>query len=89
MPFSPAKLKQARTAAKLSQGRLAHHLSMVIEGGFITGESISRWERGRNPPDANMLELLARTLDRPIDYFFERAIDRKRQSTGRAKVAQS
>lgn len=60
--FDPAKLKEARTAAGLSQGTLARKI-----GAHFT--SISDWERGVNSPSARHLASLSDALGVSMDWF--------------------
>lgn len=60
--FDPAKLKEARKAAGLSQGVLAARI-----GAHFT--SISDWERGVNQPSARHLASLSDALRVPMDFF--------------------
>ncbi len=60
------KIREARTAAGLTQSELARALE--------TSESqISKWENGENEPRAHTLERMAVALHRPVGFFFDPA----------------
>jgi transcriptional regulator with XRE-family HTH domain len=69
MPFDPARLKEARSQAKLTQNGLALQIAKA-KGVGLTNQTVYRWERGMNPPDANMLELIASITGKSVDFFY-------------------
>lgn len=65
----PARLKEARQRAKLSQKELG------IRAGideFSASPRINHYEKGRHMPDFLTLERLAAVLGVPVPYFFAR-----------------
>ena len=56
------RLKQARTAKKLSQNELAKLVDVHVT-------NISRYERGENKPTTEVLSKLANALDTTTDYL--------------------
>lgn len=56
------QIKKARAESQLSQSELGKKIG-------VTWEMISRYENGKSSPRKN-LEKIARTLDKPIQYFF-------------------
>ena len=65
MPFSPARLREQRKAAGLSQTRLS-----TLVG--CSASEISSYERGRWRPSIDRLEPMAEALGVRIDALFEK-----------------
>ena len=63
-PF-PIRLHEARLMMKLSMEKLAE-----LTGGFITKQSISRYEKGIMRPKRDALQALAQALHISEDYFY-------------------
>jgi transcriptional regulator with XRE-family HTH domain len=60
-------MKEARTAAKLSQERLG-----VLAGidEMSSSARMNQYERGKHEPDFSMVERLAQVLNVPESYFY-------------------
>lgn len=58
-------LKGLRVKAGLSQSALAERIG-------VTAQAVSKWERGRSMPDANMLPIIADLFQVTIDTLFGR-----------------
>ncbi|MBQ7688787.1 MAG: helix-turn-helix domain-containing protein [Clostridia bacterium] len=58
------KIAKLRMGAGLSQARLADVL-------FVSRELVSKWETGRNRPDRNMLEALAKLFSVPFNELID------------------
>lgn len=56
------QIKKARAEAQLTQSELGKKIG-------VTWEMVSRYENGKSSPRKN-LEIIARTLGKPIQYFF-------------------
>ena len=67
-PF-PIRLHEARLMMKLSMEKLAE-----LTGGFITKQSISRYEKGIMRPKRDALRALAQALHISEDYFYRNSI---------------
>ena len=67
-PF-PIRLHEARLMMKLSMEKLAE-----LTGGFITKQSISRYEKGIMRPKRDALRALAQALHISEDYFYNNSI---------------
>lgn len=65
-PF-PKRLFQARSQAGVSQKELG--IRIGIEPGSASGR-MNHYEKGRHMPDFEMIEKLAKELDKPVAYFF-------------------
>lgn len=65
-PF-PARLKSARTKAKVSQKELGIKIGM--EASSASGR-MNHYEKGRHVPDVATLKRLAEELNVPLNYFF-------------------
>ncbi|MDA6259892.1 helix-turn-helix transcriptional regulator [Escherichia coli] len=65
-PF-PARLKQARKKAGLSQKDLG--IKAGMDEGSASGR-MNHYEKGRHIPDIDMLKKLASELGVPLSYFF-------------------
>jgi transcriptional regulator with XRE-family HTH domain len=63
MSFNPAKIREARKELGWTQFDLSWR-------SRLPEPYIGRWERGQNKPNMEALEVLARTLDKPLEYFF-------------------
>ena len=63
----PARLKQARTALKISQKELGLRLGM--EAGTASAR-MNHYEKGKHTPDFNTLKAIADELGVPVAYFF-------------------
>jgi len=59
-------IKKHRTALSLTQEQLADRLS-------VSAQAVSKWERGENMPDAEMLPQIADVLGVSIDTLFDRS----------------
>lgn len=59
------KIKQARMKINVSQGELAGYVG-------VDRQSIYNWERGTYEPKPTQLKIIARALNKPINYFFDR-----------------
>lgn len=58
------RLRTARTERGLTQRELANKLG-------ITEQAVSKWERGANLPDTEMLDGISQVLDCSLDYLFQ------------------
>lgn len=65
-PFTK-RLYQARSQAKISQKELG--IRIGIEPGSASGR-MNHYEKGRHMPDFELIERLAKELDKPVAYFF-------------------
>ncbi|HIF9084646.1 helix-turn-helix domain-containing protein [Photobacterium damselae] len=63
----PARLKEARKKAKLSQKALGVRIGMD-EGS--ASARMNQYEKGKHAPDIQTLKLIADELDVPLNYFF-------------------
>jgi len=61
--FDPQRLRQARIDAGLTQSDLSLASGIALR-------NITRWEHGRSEPRAKWLIRLAKTLEKPPDFFF-------------------
>lgn len=61
------RLKEARTAKKLSQKKLG-----ILAGldEFVASTRINRYEKGVHEADINTIQRLSKILDTPVPYFF-------------------
>lgn len=60
--FSGSNLKDLRNKQNLSQETLAEMLNIHVN-------TIRRWEQGKQAPDANKLDILAKALNVPVTAF--------------------
>jgi transcriptional regulator with XRE-family HTH domain len=63
----PARLKQARKKAKITQKDLGIKIGM--EPSSASGR-MNHYEKGRHTPDVTALQRMADELDVPLNYFF-------------------
>lgn len=72
MNFSAARMLDARLAANLSRGDLAHRVR-TISGDAIKADSstIRRWEKGLNEPGASAVGCIAKATGKDIEFFYE------------------
>ena len=63
----PARLKQARKKAKITQKDLGIKIGM--EPSSASGR-MNHYEKGRHTPDITALQRMADELDVPLNYFF-------------------
>ncbi|NUW74008.1 helix-turn-helix transcriptional regulator [Vibrio mediterranei] len=63
----PARLKEARKKAKLSQKSLGVRIGMD-EGS--ASARMNQYEKGKHAPDIQTLKLIADELGVPLNYFF-------------------
>jgi len=63
----PARLKQARKKAKITQKDLGIKIGM--EPGSASGR-MNHYEKGRHTPDVTALQRMADELNVPLNYFF-------------------
>ncbi|MFT4927553.1 MAG: transcriptional regulator with XRE-family HTH domain [Phenylobacterium sp.] len=63
----PIRLKQARTAAKISQKELGLRLGMDDN---TASSRMNHYEKGRHTPDYQTLKRIADELGVPVSYFF-------------------
>lgn len=61
------RIREAREAAGLSQRRLGIVAELDVT---VASPRINQYEQGRHMPNLQMLERLARILDRPLPWFF-------------------
>jgi Zn-dependent peptidase ImmA (M78 family)/DNA-binding XRE family transcriptional regulator len=66
--FTPSRLTVARMRRRFSKKDLA-------EAASLTPHAILRYESGENIPSLVVTQRLARTLDFPIDFFFDPEVD--------------
>jgi transcriptional regulator with XRE-family HTH domain len=64
--FSPARLKQHRTAAKLDRAHFA-----VLSGRSIT--AVESWEQGRKTPNSESLDAIADVFGIDVIDLFDEA----------------
>jgi len=62
-----ARLREARTAAGLSQRELGVRAGLDPSGA---SPRINQYERGKHTPDTSTLAKLGQVLDVPVAYFF-------------------
>lgn len=60
------RIAQARKDRRWKQKELAAAV-------HVEPTTVSRWETGRHAPDIDVLEQVARALDRPLSYFVDDA----------------
>ncbi|MGI1669592.1 MAG: helix-turn-helix domain-containing protein [Neptuniibacter sp.] len=65
-PF-PKRLQQARSQAGVSQKELG--IRIGIEPSSASGR-MNHYEKGRHMPDFEIIEKLAKELDKPVAFFF-------------------
>lgn len=83
-----ALIRDLRSAAGWSQGRLATELCRVSDHATVTREMISRWETGKRRPGPFWLRHLATALQVPLMTFDEVArVDRRTLLTDLAATA--
>lgn len=70
MTVFSARLKEARTAAGLSQERLG--VLAGIEEASASAR-MNQYERGKHQPEYSMVERIARVLDLPEAYFYAKS----------------
>jgi transcriptional regulator with XRE-family HTH domain len=63
----PRRLKEARLAAGLSQGKLSELLGIE---GTNTSSRLSSYEVGRTEPPFSLMKRIAKILDYPVTYFY-------------------
>ncbi|EKT61715.1 helix-turn-helix domain-containing protein [Providencia alcalifaciens] len=63
----PKRLKEARKAAGLSQGKL---LELLEIEGINNSSRLSSYEVGRNEPSFEVIKKIAKVLDYPAEYFY-------------------
>ncbi|MEZ8199115.1 helix-turn-helix domain-containing protein [Vibrio splendidus] len=63
----PARLKEARKKAKLSQKALGVRIGMDESSA---SPRMNQYEKGKHAPDISTLKAIADELDVPLNYFF-------------------
>lgn len=66
--FNPAQIYKARVLKRLSTKQLA-------ELAGVSQPSITQWENGNRMPSASSIGKLAKSLEIPVEFFFQGATD--------------
>lgn len=74
--FNPSRVLDARLAANLSRGDLAHRVR-TLSSDSIKSDSgtIRRWEKGLNEPSASAVACIAKATGKDIEFFYEQGGD--------------
>ena len=59
-----SKIKEARLSAKLTQKQLADALG-------VSAQSVSNWESSRNKPDFKVIQRIADTTNKKLNWFIQ------------------
>lgn len=70
LAFSPKRFEQARLAANMSRGDLAHEIRLRAKSK-ASERHVAGWEKGEYEPSGTVVAAVARATGKDIEFFYE------------------